>query len=137
LDLLFLCEGVVGLWLDQDRSLVAGWIEISTGDLLHRQCLESRGASFRDGVILLAAAARNTDGTDDLAIFLKGIPPAKIMTLPSLEALIPKNWSPGWEFAPRSLVVMSKARAVQAFFWAISMDPSQAFAIRSKARQRR
>jgi hypothetical protein len=31
-----------------------------------------------------------------------------------------KNWSPDWEFAPRSLVVMSKAREVHAFFCAMA-----------------
>ena len=32
-----------------------------------------------------------------LPSFLSGTPPAKIMTLPWLEAWMPKNWSPDWE----------------------------------------
>jgi hypothetical protein len=39
----------------------------------------------------------------------------------------------GLRVDPRSLVVMSKAREIQAFFCAMSMEPSQALAIRSKA----
>ncbi|HME08653.1 MAG TPA: hypothetical protein VKG25_16475 [Bryobacteraceae bacterium] len=40
------------------------------------------------------------------------MPPAKIMILPLLEAWIPKNCPPDWLWAARSLVAMSKARAV-------------------------
>ena len=36
-----------------------------------------------------------------LPSFLMGIPPAKIMILPSLEAWMPKNWSPDWDRVPR------------------------------------
>ena len=66
---------------------------------------------------------------------LIGTPPAKIMTLPSFEAWMPKNWSPDWEFSPRDLVSRSKAREVQAFLTEMSMEPIQALDIRSKARR--
>src|SRR5258705_2379267 len=67
------------------------------------------------------------------ASYVKGMPPAKIMTLPSLEAWMPKNWLPGCELSPRSLVVMSKAREVQAFLMEMSMEPSQALSMRTWA----
>jgi hypothetical protein len=45
-------------WMHQDQSVVKGWLEMSTLDTLHHgKCLEGRGASFRDGMILLAATA--------------------------------------------------------------------------------
>src|SRR5438270_1496409 len=68
-----------------------------------------------------------------LPSFFNGMPPAKIMTLPSLEAWMPKNWLPDWEWVARSLVAMSKAREVQAFLMEMSMEPSQALSMRTWA----
>src|SRR5580704_6982948 len=68
-----------------------------------------------------------------LPSFFKGMPPAKIMTLPSLEAWMPKNWLPDWEWVARSLVAMSKAREVQAFLMEMSMEPIQALSMRTWA----
>ena len=45
------------------------------------------------------------------------------MIFPLFEAWIPKNCWPDCEFSPSDLVSRSKARAVKAFFWAISMLP--------------
>jgi len=64
-----------------------------------------------------------------------GTPPAKIITFPSFEAWMPKNWSPDCESVPRVPVSMSKAREVQAFFCAMSTEPIQAPCMRSKARR--
>src|SRR5450755_1362147 len=61
------------------------------------------------------------------------MPPAKIITRPWFDAWIPKNWLPGWLFSPRSFVVMSKARAVQALSMEMSMLPIQALSMRTCA----
>ena len=44
-------------WLHRDQSAVKGWIEMSTLVDCTWECSEGRGASFRDGMILLATAA--------------------------------------------------------------------------------
>src|SRR5467141_2894573 len=65
--------------------------------------------------------------------FFNGMPPAKIMILPLLEAWIPKNCPPDCECVARSLVAISKAREVYAFFWEMSMLPIQAPSMRTCA----
>src|SRR6202034_3947910 len=64
---------------------------------------------------------------------LIGMPPAKIIILPSFEAWIPKNCWPDCEFSPSDLVSILKAREVKAFFWAMSILPIHAPSMRSKA----
>jgi len=53
------------------------------------------------------------------------------MMRPLLDPLIPKNWPPGCEFSPRSLVLMSKARAVKALLIEMSTLPIHAPSIRA------
>src|SRR5581483_2126764 len=65
--------------------------------------------------------------------FFSGTPPAKIMILPLFDAWIPKHCPPDCEWAARSLVEMSKAREVYAFFWEISMLPIHAPSMRTCA----
>ena len=53
------------------------------------------------------------------------MPPAKITTLPLLDAWMPKNCWPGWLFLASCAVSMSNARAVNALLIEISMLPIQ------------
>ena len=62
---------------------------------------------------------------------VSGIPPAKIITRPSFEAWMPKNSPPDCEYFARSLVLMLKARAVNAFLIEISMLPIHASSMRT------
>ena len=89
-----------------------GWGTLRVTGGREKSCLEGGCAGFGYGVVLIAGAAADADGAYNLATFFSGMPPAKIMILPLLEAWMPKNCPPDCEWVARSLVVMSKAREV-------------------------
>jgi hypothetical protein len=64
---------------------------------------------------------------------LIGMPPAKIITRLWFDTWMPKNWSPGWLLRPSSRVEISEAFAVKALLMAMSMLPSHAPSMRTKA----